>query len=416
MDRRHFLKSAALMSGGLLLPIGTRGWAATAPSAPLTDKRLIVIFLRGAIDGLNVVVPYGDQNYYDARPSIAVARPSDDEFSAVPLDKYFGLNPGLRGMMPLWQQGSLAFVHACGSPDPSRSHFDAQLFMENGTPGKSMTTDGWMNRLLGTMPGPHAPTEAVSFGTVLPRIMMGQEPVANLPLGNAAGRPVPLDQPTVSGAFDRMYSGDDALSRSYRQGQEARKQLLVDMTMVSADKDADNGAPPPKGFAIDAGRLALMIRQDPAIRLAFMDVGGWDTHVNQGNGKGQLADRLHQLSDGLMALATGLGPSYQDSLILVMSEFGRTFHENGNNGTDHGHGNALWMMGGAVRGGVVYGDWPGLAPGQLHEGRDLAITTDFRTVIGSIVERHLRLGDKQLAQIFPAMPKGTADYGKLLKA
>jgi uncharacterized protein (DUF1501 family) len=411
MNRRELLKTIAVASGAALLPIGWSGWAATGQAS---DKRLIVIFLRGAVDGLNVVAPYGDQAYYDARPTIAVARPGGDEFSAIPLDRYFGLNPGLRQMMPLWQQGSLAFVHAFGSPDPSRSHFDAQLFMENGTPGKSMTADGWMNRLLAALPGPHAPTEGVSFGAVLPRIMSGPVNVANLPLGNAASRALPLDQPAVSNAFDRMYAGDDALSRSYREGQEARKQLLVDMS-PSADKDADNGAPPPKGFAADAARLALMIRQDPTIRVAFMDLGGWDTHVGEGNGKGQLANRLGQLGDGLVTLASGLGPAYQDTLILVMSEFGRTFRENGNGGTDHGHGNALWLMGGPVRGGQVYGDWPGIGQAQLHEGRDLAVTSDFRTVIGALVERHLRLPDRQLAQIFPTMPKGPANLAKLLR-
>jgi uncharacterized protein (DUF1501 family) len=413
MDRRRFLALSALATGAALFPVGRSGWAAeTVPNAG--NKRLVVILLRGAVDGLNIVVPYADQAYYDARPTIAIAKPTGDDQGVLPLDRYFGLHPALSGLMPIWSQGDLAFVHACGSPDPTRSHFDAQLFMENGTPGHARTADGWMNRLLAQMPGPHDPAQALAFTTTMPHIMAGAVNVANLPPGNAANRPLIIDQPNVSAAFDKLYANNDRVGNAYRSGQDARKQLLADMHEDA--NPADAGAPSPKGFAADAARLALMMRQDPRINLAFIDLGGWDTHVRQGNAKGQLADHLRQLADGLVTLHTGLGAASQDTLVLVMSEFGRTFKENGDGGTDHGHGNVMWAMGGGIRGGKVYTQWPGIDSAHLHEGRDLAVTTDFRNVIATLTERHMRLNDKQMAAIFPNMPKATTDLSVMIRA
>ena len=411
MQRRDFLQLVGAASATLtLLPFGRAGWAATAPGAG-GGKRLVVVFLRGAVDGLNVVVPHGERAYYDARPTIAVPR---DAGGVVNLDGHFGLHPALRSLQPLWQQGSLAFVHACGSPDATRSHFDAQDYMESGTPGVKATSDGWMNRVLATLPGPHGPTEAISLGPTLPRILSGPMTVANLPLGRAAANPMPLDRPAVTAAFDKVYGGDDALSRAYRQGQEARKQLLGEMQ--SETQMADNGAPPPNGFPDDAARLARLIQQDGSIRLAFLALGGWDTHVNQGAGQGQLANHLQPLGEGLAGFAQALGPAWADTIVLVISEFGRTAHENGNGGTDHGHGNVMWLLGGAVRGGKVYGNCPGLATDALYQGRDLAVTTDFRMPIAAVLERHLRLSDQQLARVFPHMPATQHDLGMLVKA
>ena len=410
MRRRAFLQGGAAALG--LLPVGRAGWAASMPGAAASGKRLVVVFLRGAVDGLNVVVPTGERAYYDARPTIAIARGDAD--GAINLDGHFGLHPALLPLLPLWQHGGLAFVHACGSPDPSRSHFDAQDYMESGTPGVKTTGDGWMNRVLAALPGSHGPTEAVSLGATLPRILSGRMTVANLPLGRAAANPMPLDRPLIAAAFDKVYSGDDAMSRAYRQGQEARKQLLGEL---QADMQmADNGAPPPNGFAEDAARLARLIRQDGSIRLAFLALGGWDTHVNQGGAKGQLANHLQPLGEGLAGFAQALGPAWADTVVLVISEFGRTVHENGNAGTDHGHGNVMWVLGGAVRGGKVYGDWPGLAGEALYQGRDLAVTTDFRTPIAAVLERHLRLGDRQLAGIFPHRPPARRDLGAIVRA
>jgi len=404
MNRRDFFGVSA---GTALMPYRF-AWAASAEDGP---KRLIVIFLRGAVDGLNVVVPYADRDYYNLRPTIAIGGPGTDQ-GVLPLDGRFGLHPALVGLLPLWNDRKLAFVHAAGLPDPTRSHFDAQLFIENGTPGDSTTRDGWMNRLLMSLPGPHGPTDAVSVGPTLPQILRGLLPVANLPLGPDAARPMPLDRPDISRAFDRLYAGSDPQSEAYRQARAARAELLGDL--ANEMRQADNGAPLPNGFPTEATRLAHLIRRDRNIRLAFASLGGWDTHVNQGKGKGQLANRLQPLGDGLAALARGLGTDWDDTVVVVISEFGRTVHENGNGGTDHGHGNVVWVLGGNVRGGRVYGDWPGLAKSQLYQGRDLAVTTDYRSVFAAILERHLGLADRQLAQIFPGLPPSRSDLGEML--
>jgi len=411
MQRRTVLKLGAGAAALSLVSFGRAGLAAALPGSA-GRKRLVVLFMRGAVDGLNLVVPYGDRAYYDGRPTIAIPRTAEN--GVIDLDGHFGLHPALRPLLPLWQEGGLAFVHACGSPDPTRSHFDAQDFMESGTPGVKATADGWMNRVLAALPGPHGPTEAVSLGPTLPRILSGRMTVANIPLGRAAANPLAIDRPAVAAAFDKLYAGDDSLSRTYRQSQEARKQLLGEL---QADMQmADNGAPPPNGFPDDAARLARLIQQDPTIRLAFLALGGWDTHVNQGAADGQLANHLQPLGQGLADFARALGPAWKDTVVLVVSEFGRTVRENGNGGTDHGHGNVLWVLGGGIRGGRVYGDWPGLSTDALYQGRDLAVTTDFRTPIAAVLERHLDLSDRQMEAVFPAMPRATRDLGQLVKA
>jgi uncharacterized protein (DUF1501 family) len=391
-----------------LFPLGLTGWAAGLDSDILSSnpqlkrKKLIVLFQRGAVDGLSVVVPYGDGRYYDARPTIAI--PSNGSGDGVlDLNGYFGLHPALSAVFPLWQDKTLSFVHACGSPDPTRSHFDAQNFMECGTPGNPSTPDGWMNRLLSVLPGAHAPTQALSLGAVLPRIFQGKMSVANIALGKNATHAMPIDRPMVEKAFDELYKGDDPLSQAYIQGEKARKQLMSDLQQHMMM--ADNGAPSPSGFKDSSMRLAQLINDDPNIQLVFLDLGGWDTHVNQGSIKGQLANHLTELGGGLAALVQGLGGLYKDTIILVMSEFGRTMHENGDGGTDHGHGNAMWVMGGSAKGGLIQGQWPGLNDEDLYEQRDLAVTTDFRTVIGTVLQQHMGLNNDQLNIVFPNIPQ-----------
>ncbi len=413
MKRRDFLRLAALAPATGLASSGRAAWAAgNGRSAVKSRKRLVVVFLRGAVDGLNVVVPHNETRYYDARPTIAIPPPGGEN-GAINLDGYFGLHPALAALAPLWNQGSLAFIHACGSPDPTRSHFDAQDYMESGTPGVKSTPDGWMNRLLAVLPGPHVPTEAVSLGPTMPRILSGNMSVANLPLGRNAANPMPLDRPMIADAYDRLYSGNDSLSRTFREGQMGRKRLMAELKLDMTE--ADNGAPSPRGFPADAGRLARLIAQDSTIELSFLALGGWDTHVNQGASQGQLASHLRPLAEGLAALAKGLGPAYRDTVVLVISEFGRTMHENGNRGTDHGHGNVMWVMGGNIRGGKVYGDWPGLSSKDLYQNRDLAVTTDFRAAIATVLERHLHLSDRQLAAVFPGMPKSGASLSAMIR-
>ena len=403
MRRRDFLGYSAAAGGLGLLSFGSRGWAVQNPNAG--KERLVVVFLRGAIDGLNVVIPYSDQNYYAMRPTIAVPRPGQAK-GALDLDGHFALHPALQSLMPAWKERSLAFVHASGSPDGSRSHFEAQAYMESGTPGVKITSDGWMNRVLAALPGAHAPTEAVNFGRTLPKILEGQMPVASVPThergyGHGRGMDAPEQDAAANAIFDRMYTGADAISVAYREGRQAQTQIMSDLARDMSEAAA--GAPSPKGFVDDATKLCELMRQDPTIQLAFFGLSGWDTHIRQGGAEGQLANHLNALGDGLAHLRAGLGDIYGRTVVLLISEFGRTAHENGNGGTDHGHGNAIWVMGGPVSGGKIYGDWPGLDEDELHEGRDLAVTTDFRSVIGSILRGHLGFADKQLNIVFPSL-------------
>jgi uncharacterized protein (DUF1501 family) len=396
MERREFLRNGLVLGAGGLLVLGPGGWAARAASTgPGNSPRLIVIFLRGAVDGLNVVVPHGDSVYYELRPNIAV--PASQ---VLDLDGHFALSPALSALMPLWRDRTLAFVEACGSPDPTRSHFDAQDYMETGTPGVKTTSTGWMNRVLAELPAPHSPTQALNLGPTPPRILSGPQPVANLATGRAAAQPIALDRPLVNSSFARMYEGRDPLSAAFQEGVAARRRLLAelqqDMTVAAG------GAPlPNQGFTQDATRLGQLMRRDPTIRLAFLALSGWDTHVNQGAASGQLANHLRPLGQGLITLIGAMGPAYRESVIVVISEFGRTVHENGNGGTDHGHANVMWVMGGPVRGGKVYGSWPGLGAEQLYQGRDLAVTTDFRAPLCSILGTHLKLSQDALGRVFP---------------
>jgi uncharacterized protein (DUF1501 family) len=392
MDRRKFLALSALLA------LGSNAWAGQVQAASTSSrKRLIVIFLRGAVDGLNIVVPYSESAYYQSRPRIAIPRP-DQANGALDLDGHFGLHPSLAPIFPLWKQGSLAFVHATGSPDVTRSHFDAQDFMESGTPGIKSTPDGWMNRLLGNLGG-NNPVQAINVGATMPRILSGSRSVASLATGRGSVGFSALDRPQVASAFDSLYGGNDPLSKTYKEGRTARKTIMEDLSSPDAEmKAANNGALSVNGFAGDAQRLARLMVRDPNVQLGFLAVGGWDTHVNEA---GQLGNRLRQLAEGIATLAQTLGSIYSDTTIVVLSEFGRTVRENGNGGTDHGHGNAIWLAGGSVKGGKVYGQWPGLSNGQLYEGRDLMVTTDFREVISAVLEQHLQLDNARIRKVLP---------------
>lgn len=402
MQRRHFLNALAL-GAGILLPVGRSAWAVSAPAANPTGKKLVVVMLRGAVDGLNVVAPVGDENYLRLRPTIGLAAPGM-EGGALALDGYFGLHPALASLQPLWRANRLAFVHASGSPDATRSHFDAQDYMESATPGRKSTSDGWMNRLVAALPGPQSPSRLLGIGPVLPRILSGHAAAVNLPNVASAARADLLDRPAVKAAFDELYAGHPRFGRAYADGRAAHREVM-DALESHEMQAADRGAPLPNGFPDDAAHLAGLMRNDPNIQLAFVALGGWDTHANQGAAGGQLANRLAPLGQGLAVLAERLGPLFDDTIVVVMSEFGRTARENGNGGTDHGHGNVMWVMGGKVRGGKVYGDWEGVGDAKLNEGRDLPVTTDFRSVLAQISEEHLMLGDKRLEQVFPAMPQ-----------
>lgn len=411
MLRRQLLHFGAYTLAGM--PPGLAvAQAATRP------RKLVVVMLRGAVDGLSVVAPYGDREYAASRPQIALPAPGAED-GLIRLDSLFGLHPALSALKPRWDGGQLAFVHASGSPDPTRSHFDAQDYLESGTPGRKSTPDGWMNRLLATLPGEPSPTRAINLGQTPPRIFAGPASVATLGLGPNAMQRRAIDNPQLQAGLAKLYAGDAQLSSTLRDTTEGRSEMARNMSSGMAggmDASADAGAPSARSFAADARRLGTLIRKDPHTQLAFTAVGGWDTHVNQGAARGQLANRLAALGEGLDALATGLGDTLKDTVIVVVSEFGRTVRQNGTGGTDHGRGNVMWLLGGPVAGGQVLGEWPGLDASALADGRDLAVTTDFRQVLAPLLQRHLGLPEAALATVFPQGPSSWRDAGKLLRA
>jgi len=396
MTRRIFLKngSLALVSLGFT----PKFIAATAHAAEARKKVLVAIFQRGAVDGLNVVVPFGEQAYYSGRPTIAVPRPGAAD-GAVDLDGFFGFNPRMAAMAPLFKRGDLAIVHATGSPDETRSHFDAQDYMESGTPGVKSTRDGWLNRYLHDKEHQSAsPFRAVALAQQLPRSLQGSEPALAIgqlsQFGIRGGRGNDL----VASTFESEYSqAADAMLNS--TGREAFDAVKMMKTANPGAYSPDHGAEYPKsGFGDAMRQIAQLVKSDLGLEVAFTELGGWDTHVQQMQ-PGQLPARLDDFGKGLAAFATDMGDRMADIVVVTMSEFGRAVRENGNRGTDHGHGNVMLVMGGPVKGGKVYGRWPGLAPDQLWENRDLAITTDFRDVFCELVTGHL--GATDTSRIFP---------------
>lgn len=419
ITRRAFLKNGAMAVIGTAAVPTFLTRAAFGSSGATANKRLVVVFQRGAADGLNIVVPHAEPSYYAMRPSINIPRTQ-----VIDLDGFFGLHPALASFKPLWDEGHLAIVHAAGSPDPTRSHFDAQDYMESGTPGVKNTTDGWLNRTLqGTPASPKSalagdpasagsPLRAIALGASMPRILSGKAAavaVSNLNSFSIAGG---NSAAPIGNTFEAMYaeSVDAVLHGTGNETFEAMKMLK------SADPQRYTpaaGANYPKGRFGDAMRqTAQLIKANLGVEIAFTDIGGWDHHVNEGATEGQLANVLRDFSQSIAAFWTDLGSLAEDTVIVTMSEFGRTARENGNRGTDHGHANAMFVLGGPVRGRRVYGRWPGLDPSQLNESRDLALTTDFRRVLGEAVECHL--GNQQLATVFPRFDNSPQQFLRYL--
>ena len=411
ITRRVFVRNSALaIVGTAAVPsfLLRTAWGAIEPVAG--SKRLVVIFQRGAADGLNIVVPHAEAQYYAMRPVINIPRQS-----VIDLDGFFGLHPALASFQPLWRQRHLAIIHAAGSPDPNRSHFDAQDFIESGTPGIKSTEDGWLNRSLRNLPPPsqESPFEAVAMAPSIPRILSGSQPaiamnnINEFSVGGRSAKPSP-----VANAFEAMYdrSSDAVLHSAGEETFDAVKMLK------SADPSKYKpaaGADYPKGrFGDSLRQLAQLIKANLGVQVAFADISGWDHHVNEGATEGQLANVLRDFSQSLAAFWTDLGDLGEDTVIVTMSEFGRTARENGNRGTDHGHANVMFVLGGPVRGGRVYGRWPGLDQSQLYEGRDLALTTDFRQVLGEAVARHM--GSKNLNEVFPGYENQPGRFLRLL--
>jgi uncharacterized protein (DUF1501 family) len=370
-SRRIFLRNSALaVAGTIALPSSlTR---AAFKSNATANKRLVVILQRGAADGLNMVVPHGDPAYYAMRPTIGVPRRS-----VIDLDGFFGFHPAMAPLHPLWAEKHLAIVHAAGSPQLMRSHIAAQDFMESGIPGMN-SSDGWLNRALQAQPESTkgSSLRAIALSPAVPRILSGKESVLVL----------------------------NPLKGNNTQ----------DLTNVDAGKHAPaRGAHyPPGTFACKLKKLASLIKANLGIQVAFADTGGWDHHMKQGGPQGQMAELLQDFSQSLAAFWVDLGDAAKDTLLVTMSEFGRSARENRNGGTDHGHGNVMLVLGGAVRGGEVYVRWPGLDQAQLHDGRDLAVTTDFRCVLAEAVSQHL--GNPAVDQIFPGFARQSNEFLGLL--
>jgi len=397
------------MAGVGSAPLWLERAAFAADQQGARKKVLVAIFQRGAADGLNIVVPHGERRYYDLRPTISIPRPAAGiapEDSVVDLDGFFGLHPSLASLRPLWQQQRLAIVHAAGSPDPTRSHFDAQDYMESGTPGLKSTTDGWLNRALLHEPGKASPVRAISLGPALPRTLRGvQNAVAVENLNNFTVR-----DSAASKALQSMYAGtnDQVLNGTGRETFEA---VALLQSIQKTPYQPGAGANYPKGrFADSMKQIAQLIKADVGVEVAFADIGGWDHHVNEA---GQLRNVLAEFGNSLAAFYQDLGDRMEDVVVVTMSEFGRTAKENGNRGTDHGHSNVMFVMGGPVQGGKVYGRWPGLAPEQLNEERDLALTTDFRDVLSEAVYSHL--GNRSIRSVFPNYDGSPGKFRGFLK-
>jgi uncharacterized protein (DUF1501 family) len=413
ISRRYFLKSGGIAMVGMAALPSFLQRAVAATTGP-GKKKMVVLFQRGAMDGLNVVVPFGEPNYYRMRPTIAIPQPKQGGAdAALDLDGFFGLHPSLQPLLPLFRANQLAIVQAVGSPDPTRSHFDAQDYMESGTPGLKATDNGWLNRALESMPEDKpSPFRAVAFGPYLPRTLQGSVPaiaISDLKQFKMYG-----PQQTAEGGFETMYaqSVDHAMRGVGNETFEAIDQLKK----INPDSyQPENGAQYPKSrFGQSLEEIAELFKADVGLEVAFLDSGGWDNHVNEGGVTGQLANLLKDLGQGIAAFHQDMGDRMGDVVFVSMSEFGRTAHENGNRGTDHGHANCMFVMGGGVKGGRVYTKWPGLNEDQLNQGRDLAVTTDYRSVLGEIITKHL--GDRALSGVFPGFANDSKQYLGILKA
>jgi uncharacterized protein (DUF1501 family) len=371
-------------------------------------KVLVTIFQRGAVDGLNMIVPYGDGEYYNLRRQIAIQAPGKTE-GAIDLDGYFGLHPAMASLEKFWKSKQLGVIHSSGSPDNTRSHFDAQDYMESGTPGYKGTRDGWLNRtLLATARKDDSPFRAVAMTRALPRALYGKSP--SIAMTNLADFTIKAGLYTadLKGGFEGVYQQNvkDSLGETGKETFEAVNYLKK---ANPAQYKPENGAVyPASQLGRSLAQIAQMIKAGIGLEVAFAEAGGWDTHVNQGGARGQLSNLLRDFANSIAAFGTDLGKRMDDVVVLTMSEFGRTARENGNRGTDHGHGNAMLVLGNSITGGKVYGDWKGLKNDQLNEGRDLAVTTDFRDVFAEVSSKHL--GNKDLNSLFPKYTANTSRF------
>ncbi len=402
LSRRDFLKlSGAAVAGAAFFGMPHWAWAAAGLAAN-NSKILIVLFQRGAADGLNMVVPFQDPNYRSARPTIGLPGPTQTG-GVLDLDGTFGLHPALASLMPMWKAGNFAVVEAVGSPDETRSHFEAQDNMETGTPGVKTTEDGWLNRAIesSSIKKAKSPLTAVAISARLPRILRGDFQVTAFPNLNAYRF---IGGGLEASSFEDMYEGsiDRLLSGTGKATEDSVN--LLQKIQQSGPKNPEDAGYPKGAVGRQFFELARVIQAKVGLRVGFLDVGGWDHHVNEGSNDGLLNARLKELGDSIAAFYRDMGDRSGDVLLTTMTEFGRTLQENGNRGTDHGHASVMLLFGGSIKGGKVYGSWPGLAPEQLYEGRDLQVTTDFRQVHSEILSNHLGIGED--TRVFPGfIPK-----------
>ncbi len=440
-SRRQLLTTAGVALSALHMP---SVWAQAAPAGTRRQDpgRIIVVLLRGAYDGLSVFVPYSDASYYSSRPNIAIAAPDGTDKTAIKLDNTFALHPALSPLLPLWQQGVLGFVPAAGLPAPNRSHFAAQYEMEIAQSGKSSAAAGWLNKASATQSnqsnqgsGNTSLAAAIGVGEANPAILAGDAAVKLIPRGQAAERTGVLANDKTRQALMDLYAGNDKVSEAFRQGagsrmqsaQELSTEKLANQSLQNTqtinnmaaqnrmlDKDgtpataqaqnaqmlaASNGAADPVGLQLDAQHLGTLMRNDRNLRIGFLSAGGWDTHADQGNATGQLANNLGNLGRGISQLRQDF--SEPGDVIVVMSEFGRTAVENGTRGTDHGFGNAMWLVGNRINGGRWHGQWTGLARGNLNEARDLPAHHDYRAVLAQVLRSSFAMPDSALANVLP---------------
>jgi uncharacterized protein (DUF1501 family) len=394
ISRRDFLQAGSAAVAGLALkPSFLFG-------QPERDRPIfIVVFQRGAADGISMVVPFGDKSYYSARPQIGIPEPaqSADE-RTIDLDGFFGLHPALGSLKPIYDEQRLAIFHAVGSPNNTRSHFDAQDYMESGVPGTKSVPDGWLNRYMQVNSETSAsPFRGVALSSTMPRTLMG--PVEAVAMNRLSDFGIRFPQ------GGRQL--EDMFARMYPDTFEAVKMLRA--ANPEQYKPAAGVQYPASAFGQTLLQISQLVKANVGLQVAFADVGGWDTHANQGAARGQLSTRLKEFGDGLAALYRDLGDHMRNVVVLTMTEFGRSIRQNGSGGTDHGHASCMFAFGGPVKGGKIYGRWPGLSTEALFEGRDLAVTTDFRAVFSEILVKHMRSGN--VSRIFPGFsPESPANF------
>ena len=384
MKRRTLLHSLATLPMSIGSP---RLWA-----APSTKTRLLLVFLRGGYDAANLLIPSSSPFYYEARPNIAVPRPGRDQTSTLPLNADWGLHPALRdSILPLYSAGQAAFVPFAGTHDLSRSHFETQDSLELGQAleGSRNFRSGFLNRLASTL----GSSSAMSFTDQLPPIMQGERQLPNMALRSLVKPSLDARQSRIIGTMYR----DTALKSQVDQGFVVRDEVLRELNaeMNSASRNAISA----KGFELEAQRIATLMKD--RYNIGFVDVGGWDTHVAQGGASGYLAGRFEEVGRGLATFAQEMKSAWRDTVVVVLSEFGRTLRENGNRGTDHGHGTVYWVLGGGIRGGQVLGEQLAVGPGTLFQNRDYPVLNEYRAVLGGLFSRIYGLDATQIEHIFP---------------